>query len=297
MKRFKRMLVFLHGTPSDLTLIRYVANFAMLCESERILWVMKQPSESSESESATMYPTESKLATSLALSADASASSVILRISETVALQSPSATRLSTVAAHDRSDLILANAGTFPASETETLITGAPCSILWVNPSATPHFRKIMVPVNFSSSCVECVQIGANLAKTRKINHLFLFHSVRIPLSWYRQNSKLAASTELLTESAHHKMRALSAQVDSIGVDCTWRVATANQTCAGIRHFEEQLQPDLMILSHNAQRNRRASPTVMRILNTTHTPTLIFRQSNANQDTGKSTVSALANAA
>lgn len=39
------------------------------------------------------------------------------------------------------------------------------------------------------------------------------------------------------------------------------------------------------------------NPSVMRILNTPHTPTLIFRKSNASQETEKSTASALANAA
>jgi nucleotide-binding universal stress UspA family protein len=263
MKRFKRLQVFLRGDETDVSVIRYAKVFAGLCESSHVTWVVRGSGAN-----------DTALSSLLVLGTDGRVAPWTVEV-----MQEPAGFGEGGQVLGAGYDLFLVGRSRGDASGDAQWIAKVSCSVMLISPCSTPEFRKILVPVDFSERSHGCVEIGANLAKTRSINRLFLYHAVTIPMSWHLGVGSASRSTDSLLAPVIRKIKKLAAAFDPTDMKCASFVTTAFSPWLGIRQFEEELQPDLMILHARGKSggNRRHRPCLTRILRCTHTTVLIYK--------------------
>ena len=130
----------------------------------------------------------------------------------------------------------------------EKIARKSPCAVLLMSPTATPQYRKILVPVDFSELSIVCVEIATHLTMQRNINRVFLFHSVEggvVRSIYSRTEPEIEKEFKKI---AHEKMAVLKEDLSSNPVTYESYVDSDFASWKGISRFCDQLDPDLIIL-------------------------------------------------
>jgi nucleotide-binding universal stress UspA family protein len=273
-KRFKNLLVYLSLDSNDFTLIRYLAEFAALCESQSIQWVSRRSYENTKPETGSQGNTAKKPSGHAQSVFEGLWTERFVPENHCVFMHGDPVQELCRIASEHPTDLIVANQQAFKAQALEHLVRIAPCSVLLVSPCSTPHFRKILVPIDFSDTSRQCAMIGANLAKTRQVNRLFLYHAIAIPLNWQSGEESPESKRIHYTQEIRKKMQQWKHDLESPDMSMNCHLSMEYVPWRGISKFGEQLQPDLLILGLSQAKARKptigdTTAKVMRHLNTT----------------------------
>jgi nucleotide-binding universal stress UspA family protein len=264
MKRYRRIGVFLTGSPADEMALAYAGRFATLAESEKILCVYVHGDSLEGPEWETVDVEDlcdevvGQLPAPLAKNTDVEvhAGSGVPEI-----LRSARDLELDLIVSGRRLPAHQAAAGSAFAK----LARKAPCSVLVVPNYCLPHFSRIHVPVDFSKHSKLALEIGLEIARAGAGAHekpQVLVQTVYcVGYGYHKLGIDLG---QAITEQGAVTQRNLTefvADVDTRGVQFETMCTCSEDTAAAVHELASARKMDMIVVG-----SRGLSPTAAAIL-------------------------------
>ncbi len=247
MKRYRRIGVFLTGSPADEVALGFAGRFALLAESEKVLCVYVHGDGLEGAGPETIDPEELRervtgvLPEPVAKNAEVEvhAGSGVPEI-----LESARDLELDLIVTGRRLPAHQAAAG----SAFTKLARKAPCSVLIVPNYCLPHFSRIHVPVDFSKHSKLALEIALEIARAGAPAHekpQVLVHTVyRVGYGYHKLGMDLDQAIAEQGAAVQQKLDEFLADVDTSGVQfetictCSEDAATAVHELASARKMD-----------------------------------------------------------
>ncbi len=259
MKRFKKILVSIHLDETDRSIVRYVNHFSRICDADLIDFVCVLPESVDRESGASAHfvsPfSEEQIHSEISDLLEAHLDVEQRKISRITLATGQLTWEILRHVLKGEFDLIVMEKDQRNFLLSEKVARKSPCSVLLVNPSAEPNFRKVAVASDGSSFSKDFIELAANLAVNQKLPRLFIFHCVE--RGWMDRFSQMEGEGENdKTAIANEKLNALIGYLKNYPLDVSKNLAEESDAWRGINNFCEHLDPDILVVGARGKDSR-----------------------------------------
>ena len=142
----------------------------------------------------------------------------------------------------------------------ERIARKAPCSVLFVPEGCQARFTNILVPIDFSDSSANAMDVALAFASSSGIKKIYCVHIYEVPIGYYKTGKSYEHFAKIIKGHAEKQYRDFMDKIDLKGVSVIPIFELAKQERKGIEAAAKEHQADLLIMG---ARGRKAGAGVL----------------------------------
>lgn len=142
----------------------------------------------------------------------------------------------------------------------EKIARKAPCSVLFVPEGCQARFTNILVPIDFSDSSANAMDVALAFASSSGIKKIYCVHIYEVPIGYYKTGKSYEHFAKIIKGHAEKQYRDFMDKIDLKGVSVIPIFELAKQERKGIEAAAKEHQADLLIMG---ARGRKAGAGVL----------------------------------
>jgi len=142
----------------------------------------------------------------------------------------------------------------------ERIARKAPCSVLFVPEGCQARFTNILVPIDFSDSSANAMDVALAFASSSGIKKIYCVHIYEVPIGYYKTGKSYEHFAKIIKGHAEKQYRDFMDKIDLKGVSVIPIFELAKQERKGIEATAKEHQADLLIMG---ARGRKAGAGVL----------------------------------
>jgi len=291
MKRFRKILVNLTLDETDRSVVRYINHFSKISGAERVEFICVLPQSEqgmSESQSNTDgYEYIESVNSEIAQLLEQYMENVEGRNLKITVARGHMEWEVLRHALKEQFDLIALEKDHRNFLFSEKITRKAPCSVLLVNPSAEPNFRKVAIASDGSRFSREFLELSGNLVINQNLPKLFLVHCIELGWMERLRNGEENSESSKLQAAANKQLDELTAIFNDAPFEISKFFTEDSEAWRGIRDFCEHLDPDILIVGARGKDSRSQlllggnTEQLIRVINS---PLLVYRSKGVGNE-------------
>ena len=256
MYRYKRLMVGVSFTDTDLSAIQYAAMISRLAKSEHVSFVHVVRNFESLKSIHEEYPqllepieefTKTQMRTEVSKYFDGPPEITM----EYEVVEGSPLLQLLNLARRREIDLLVIGKGPICREDVKLpvkLARKAPCSVLVVPQKSVIQINNILVPIDFSDNAKDAMEVGINIASAAGKTTIACVNTYSVPSGYQKTGKTYEEFAAIMKEHAEKHSEEFLSQIDYKGISVTPLFTLDDHTAQGIEKTIEANQIDLVVV-------------------------------------------------